>query len=51
VYRRDSAQDVKLYYRLTIKSEKQAENAGCIIAEVDLERVGVGWKISRYGVS
>lgn len=51
VNRRDSARMISLFYRLGWKSHELAKHDGCAIAEVDVERTGTGWQISRYGVS
>ena len=51
VNRLDSAKNIKLFYRLRGEWDKRADGNGCLIAQVHLERIGITWKLSGYGVS
>jgi hypothetical protein len=50
VYRRDSSEDVTLFYRIGRHSQ-ETMGTGCVIAMVDVKTAGAAWQVSGYGIS
>lgn len=47
----DSVRHIRLFYRLSGKSQELEKHNGCVIGNVDLALTGETWKISAYGAT